>query len=198
MATHVIQFRDEEQYKQAIMTLLEVPVSRMGIPGIKMVVSDEHIQALKRANIDYVDLTKGTGDGTAPVDLGGLQEGKAAGGPLPTTPIILAEPIRAADLPLPPDVAELLAESMRSSGYTRSQRRTVEEDFKLNHHYAGHYVLATSGPRGLEIHAIDLEGPDQVREHIERLRAQGYRNILSLYPRSWNDPGDAIVTLNSI
>jgi hypothetical protein len=199
MATHVIQFGDEEQFKQAIGVLLEVPVSRMGIPGLKIVVSDEHIEALKRAKIDYVDLTHETGGSAAPVDSGCLQEGQAAaGGRLFTTPIIPAEPICVVDLPLPPDLAELLAESIRTSGYTRSQRRAVEEDFKLNHHYAGHYILATSGPRGLEIHAIDLEGPDQAREHTERLRAQGYRNILSLFPRSWNDPNDAIVTLNSI
>lgn len=40
------------------MVLLDVPVSRMGIPGLKMVVSDEHIQALTRTNVDFVDITK--------------------------------------------------------------------------------------------------------------------------------------------
>ena len=68
MATHVIQFQDEEKYKQAIMVLLDVPVSRLGIPDLKMVVSDEHIQALKRANIDFVDITKRVGpNGATPV-----------------------------------------------------------------------------------------------------------------------------------
>jgi hypothetical protein len=67
MATHVIQFADQEKYKQAIMVLLEVPVSRMGIPGLKMVVSDEHIQALKRANVAFVDLTKASPNVSAPV-----------------------------------------------------------------------------------------------------------------------------------
>lgn len=68
MATHVIQFRDKEQHKQAIMVLLEVPVSRMGLPDLKMVVSEEHIQALKRANVEFVDITKWVGpDGTTPV-----------------------------------------------------------------------------------------------------------------------------------
>ncbi len=61
MATHVIQFRDKEQHKQAIMVLLDVPVGRVGIPDLKMVVSDEHIQALKRANITFVDITKRVG-----------------------------------------------------------------------------------------------------------------------------------------
>jgi hypothetical protein len=67
MATHVIQFRDQEKYKQAIMVLLEVPVSRMGIPDLKMVVSEEHIKALKRANVDFVDLTKVAQNGPAPL-----------------------------------------------------------------------------------------------------------------------------------
>jgi hypothetical protein len=67
MASHVIQFRDEENYKQAIMALLEVPVSRVGIPGLKMVVAEEHIEALKRANVDYVDITKRVPNGTTPV-----------------------------------------------------------------------------------------------------------------------------------
>ncbi len=58
MATHVIQFADEEKYKQAIMVLLDVPLSRTGIPGLKMIVSDEHVQALKRANVEFVDITK--------------------------------------------------------------------------------------------------------------------------------------------
>jgi hypothetical protein len=61
MATHVIQFQDKEKYKQAIMALLEVPVTRSGIPGLKMIVSEEHIQALKRANVEFVDITKRVG-----------------------------------------------------------------------------------------------------------------------------------------
>jgi hypothetical protein len=68
MATHVIQFRDEEKYKQAIMALLEVPVVRSAIPGLKMIVSDAHIEALKRANVEFTDITKRVGrDGTTPV-----------------------------------------------------------------------------------------------------------------------------------
>jgi hypothetical protein len=67
MATHVIQFRDKEEYKEAIMALLDVPVSRMGIPGLKMIVSEEHIDALKRANVEYQDITKWVPNGTTPV-----------------------------------------------------------------------------------------------------------------------------------
>jgi len=169
-----------------------------GVPDLKLVVGDEHIHALQRANIDYVDLTS-EGEGTAPADGGNLDERH----PRPEesvvrTPIIPAVPIRVIDLPLPSDLAEQLASRLRSSGYTRSERRAAEEDFKLDHHYAGHYILATSGPRGLEIHGIDLEGPEQLNEHVERLTAQGYKNILSLFPRAWDDPNDAIVTLNPV
>lgn len=66
----MVQFRDKENYKQAIMALLEVPVTRSGIPGLKMIVSEEHIQALKRANVEYTDITKWVGtDGTTPVQV---------------------------------------------------------------------------------------------------------------------------------
>jgi hypothetical protein len=68
MATHVIQFPDKEQYKQAIVVLMDVPVTRSGLPDLKMVVSDEHIQALKRANIDFKDITRRVSpNGSAPV-----------------------------------------------------------------------------------------------------------------------------------
>jgi hypothetical protein len=58
MATHLIQFPDKGEHKKAIRVLLEVPVERLGLPGLKMVVSDEHIEALKKAQIHFVDLTK--------------------------------------------------------------------------------------------------------------------------------------------
>jgi hypothetical protein len=68
MATHAIQFPDKEQYKQAIVVLLEVPVTRSGLPDLKMVVSDEHVQALQRANAKFADITKRIGpNGSAPV-----------------------------------------------------------------------------------------------------------------------------------
>ena len=49
------------------MVLLEVPVSRVGLPDYKMVVGDDHIQALQRAAIDFVDLTKVVPNGSTPV-----------------------------------------------------------------------------------------------------------------------------------
>jgi hypothetical protein len=67
ITTHMIQFPDKEQYKRAIMALLEVPVSRVGIPGLKMVVSDAHIEALQRANITFTDITKVVPNDSTPV-----------------------------------------------------------------------------------------------------------------------------------
>ena len=105
-----------------------------------------------------------------------------------TIPIRLSEPIRVANLPLPQEVAAMLDRHWRACGFTARERAFVEEDLKLNQHYAGHYVIATAGPRGLEIHAIDLEDPDEIHELTERLRAQGYPHVLSLYPTPWNVP----------
>jgi hypothetical protein len=113
-----------------------------------------------------------------------------------TTPTSLPKPILVANLPLPPDIAEEVAGICRQRRYTRSERAAVEEDLKLRHHYAGHFVLATAGPHGLQIHAIGLENPDEVNDLCKRLRAQGHRHILSLFPTSWKDPEVTIVTLN--
>jgi DNA-binding LacI/PurR family transcriptional regulator len=114
-----------------------------------------------------------------------------------TVPAILSEPIRVANLPLPADLEAMLDRHWRECCYTASERAFVEEDFKLNHHYAGHFILATADSPGLQIHAIDLENPDDVDELTERLQAQGYRHVYCLFPRRWNDPLDQIVTLNS-
>jgi hypothetical protein len=102
-----------------------------------------------------------------------------------TIPTTLSKPIRVADLPLSPEDAALLERSFRERRYTRSERAFIEEDVKLSEHYAGHHVVATAGPRGLEIHAIDLEDPDQIHELHQRLRAQGYPHVMSLYPTPW-------------
>jgi len=121
------------------------------------------------------------------------EEGKDSMATIPTT---LSEPILVANLPLPQDVAAEAEEHCRFHGYTGSERVFIEEDFKLSHHYAGHFVVATAGPRGLEIHAIDLEDPDENYELRERLRAQGYRSILCLFPTPRDDPGVRLLTAN--
>ena len=111
-----------------------------------------------------------------------------------TTPSTLSEPIRVANLPLPPDLAAQLDSHWRSCRFSRSERAFLEDDVKLRHHYAGHYVIATAGPRGLEIHAIDLEDPDEINELHKRLSAKGYRHVLSLYPTPVVDPDDQTIT----
>ena len=105
-----------------------------------------------------------------------------------TTPTILSEPILVANLPLPPEDAAWLERELRSRRLKRSEREFIEDDIKLSHHYAGHYVIATAGPHRLQIHAIDLEDPDQIHELKQRLRAEGHRHVLSLYPTPWKEP----------
>jgi hypothetical protein len=104
-----------------------------------------------------------------------------------TIPTTLTEPIRVANLPLPPDLAEMLHRHWRSCRYTAHERAALEDDFKLRYHYAGHSIEVTADPPGLLIHAIDLENPDEAYELRKRLRAQGYRLILSLYPGRWDE-----------
>jgi len=115
-----------------------------------------------------------------------------------TIPTTLSEPILVANLPLPPEDAAELERYLRSSRFTRSERAFVEETFKLRHHYAGHFVVATAGRGGLQIHAIDLESPDEVDELTRRLQAQGHHNVLCLFPTPWNDPDVAILTANRV
>ncbi len=110
---------------------------------------------------------------------------------------VLSEPIRVANLPLPPDVAAEVEAICRSlpKTYTRSERTAVRDDLKLRALYAGHRIIATTGSPGLTIHAIDLETADEVRDVYRRLRARGHRDVSSLYPTSWSDDV-AIVTVN--
>jgi hypothetical protein len=114
-----------------------------------------------------------------------------------TTPTILSEPILVANLPLPQDLAAVLDSHWRACRFTSGERAFLEDDVKLRHHYAGHFVVATAGPPGLQIHAIDLEDPEEVDELIKRLQARGHRHVLCLFPTPWNDPNDQIITLNS-
>jgi hypothetical protein len=99
-----------------------------------------------------------------------------------TTPTILAEPILVANLPLCPEDAHLFDVYVRSHGLSRRERASVTENFKLRCNYAGHYIIATTGPKGMQIHAIDLEDPGQVDDLTKRLRAQGYHNISHFFP----------------
>jgi hypothetical protein len=115
-------------------------------------------------------------------------------GPMATISGVLSEPIRVADLPLPPDVAEEVEAICRT--YSRRYRAVVRDDIKLRYLYAGHRVIVTTAyPPGLQIHAIDLETADEVNEVYRHLHAQGHRNVTSLYLIPWDDDV-AIVTVN--
>ncbi len=63
-----------------------------------------------------------------------------------TVPTTLSEPIRVANLSLPPDLAALLDRHWRACRFTAHERAMVEDDFKLRYHYAGHFILATADP----------------------------------------------------
>jgi hypothetical protein len=54
-----------------------------------------------------------------------------------TLPTTLSDPIRVANLPLPPDLAAQLDRHWRSCRFTASERAAVEDDVKLRYHYAG-------------------------------------------------------------
>jgi hypothetical protein len=116
----------------------------------------------------------------------------SSGGLMATVSGILSEPIRVADLPVPPDIAaeiEVLCES-----HSRRRRDAARDYLKLRYLYAGHFVIATTGyPPGLQIHAIDLETAEETRAVYRRLHAQGRRDVISLYPTFWKDDGPAIV-----
>ena len=58
MPVHVIKFPGREEYIRAVGALAEVPRTRVGLPDFKMVVDDEHVQALKDAGIPYTDITR--------------------------------------------------------------------------------------------------------------------------------------------
>ena len=58
MAIHVIQFAGRAEYGRAVAALAQVPRTRVGLPNFKMVVEDDHVQALMRAGIPFTELTK--------------------------------------------------------------------------------------------------------------------------------------------
>jgi len=50
---HLIHFPDREERLRALDVFLDVPTTRLVLPGHRMVVTNEHIQALQRANIAF-------------------------------------------------------------------------------------------------------------------------------------------------
>jgi hypothetical protein len=58
--------------------------------------------------------------------------------------------------------------------------------------------LRRPAPPGLQIHAIDLDDPDQIRELTQRLHAQGYHHVEHLYPIPLYSTDSGIITLNPV
>jgi hypothetical protein len=60
---HSIRIPNVEDRRRAIMLFLDVPSTRLILPGHDMVVTNEHIAALKRAGIPFEFLAPGDGNG---------------------------------------------------------------------------------------------------------------------------------------
>jgi hypothetical protein len=66
-AMHLIGFPNKREHRRAITALLEVPrLESLGLPGYQMVVFDEHIEALQRANVNFTYLSKTSANGKSP------------------------------------------------------------------------------------------------------------------------------------
>lgn len=55
---HLIRFPDQEDRIKAVEVFLDVPVTRYVLPGGDMVVTKDHLDALDRAKIAYVLISK--------------------------------------------------------------------------------------------------------------------------------------------
>lgn len=68
-AIHLIRFSTPEDRQRAILVFLDVPATRLVLPGHDMVVTNEHVAALERAGIpfEYLSQTQGNGKGQAAV-----------------------------------------------------------------------------------------------------------------------------------
>ena len=66
-AMHLIRIPNQKEYKRAIMALLEVLQREyLALPDYQMVVTDEHVQALKRAKVTFTYLSKTAPNSTSP------------------------------------------------------------------------------------------------------------------------------------
>jgi hypothetical protein len=66
---HLIRFPGREEHKRAIQVFLNVPATRLVLPGHRMAVTSEHIKALERENIpfEYVTPANANGQQTTPL-----------------------------------------------------------------------------------------------------------------------------------
>ena len=61
---HLIRFPNRKEHKRGLMAVLQVPrLESLGLPGLQMVVEDEHIQALEREKVSFTYLSKATANG---------------------------------------------------------------------------------------------------------------------------------------
>ncbi len=66
---HLIRFPNAQERKRALRVFLDVPATRLVLPGHDMAVTQDHIQALEREQIafEYLSQTHPNGQGTASV-----------------------------------------------------------------------------------------------------------------------------------
>lgn len=63
---HLIRVPNKKQYKRAIVALLDVLQREyLALPDYRMVVTDEHIEALQRAKVAFTYLSRTAPDGTS-------------------------------------------------------------------------------------------------------------------------------------
>jgi hypothetical protein len=67
MATvHLIRFPSAEERKRALRVFLDVPATRLVLPGHEMAVTGEHVQALERAQIAFEYVSRTSPNGPTP------------------------------------------------------------------------------------------------------------------------------------
>jgi hypothetical protein len=65
MTMHLIRFRNKNEHRRGLMALLEVPRESLGLPDYQMVVTEEHIKALEKAQIPFAYLSETAANGTS-------------------------------------------------------------------------------------------------------------------------------------
>jgi hypothetical protein len=102
------------------------------------------------------------------------------------------------DQPTPPEVQAALERYGRHRRLRGRAWAEAEEQLKLRFYYGGQSVIATPIPQGLLVHAVELTDPDAVHALRQRLRGQGHRTVLSLYPRPWGESDPEVLTPTAV
>ena len=68
---HLIRFPNKKELGRALVAFLELPprMESLGLPGLQMVVQDEHVRALEQARVRFTYLSKTATNGklTSPI-----------------------------------------------------------------------------------------------------------------------------------